>query len=310
MSYLNQLRRSLVRNMIWWILLFSILAFYQPQYFAPLTQYTSIFIGVAMLGMGATIPLSSFTEILRHPREIFLGMLAQYTIMPLLAISLIYILQLPPALAIGMVVLGCCPGGTASNVMTHIAKGDVVLSVSMTLVSTLLAPLFTPLLIYFLLGAWIEISLLALCKSLLWMIVLPLGIGLTLPIIFRSYRPFLEKWMPMISALSIIFIIAGIIALNKSYIVQAGFYAFIAVILHNTGGLLCGKWLAKFFHLSIPKETSLALEVGMQNSGLAMSLTILHFATYPLAALPGALFSVWHNISGAIFGAIQRKRLA
>lgn len=263
-----------------------------------------------MLGMGATIPLSTFAEILRHPGEIFLGMLAQYTIMPILAILLVYALQLPPALAIGMVVLGCCPGGTASNVMTHIAKGDVALSVAMTLVSTLLAPIVTPLLIYFLVGAWIEISLWALCKSLLWMIVLPLGVGLSLPILFRSYRSFLEKWMPTVSAISIILIIAGIIALNKSYIVQAGFYASVAVILHNAGGLFCGKWLAKYFRLSIPKETSLALEVGMQNSGLAMSLTLLHFAAYPLAALPGALFSVWHNISGAIFGAIQRKRCA
>ena len=255
------------------IICFSVIAFFWRDGFAWTTNYTSIFLGVAMFGMGLTIKMDDFKRVFSRPKEIVIGFVAQYTIMPVVAWGLCQLMHLPTDLALGVILVGCCPGGTASNVITYIAGGDVALSVGMTITSTLAAPLITPLLVYLLAGAWVEVSFLAM----------------------------------VISVVSIVMIISGIVSVNAEKILSCGLLVLGVVALHNLCGMGIGLGAAKLLHIEYDKATAIAIEVGMQNSGLAISLATANFAANPLATLPGAIFSVWHNISGAIFATLRRE---
>ena len=254
------------------IICFSVIAFFWRDGFAWTTNYTSIFLGVAMFGMGLTIKMNDFKRVFSRPKEIVIGFVAQYTIMPVVAWGLCQLMHLPTDLALGVILVGCCPGGTASNVITYIAGGDVALSVGMTITSTLAAPLMTPLLVYLLAGAWVEVSFLAM----------------------------------VISVVSIVMIISGIVSVNAEKILSCGLLVLGVVALHNLCGMGIGLGAAKLLHIEYDKATAIAIEVGMQNSGLAISLATANFAANPLATLPGAIFSVWHNISGSLFAGIRR----
>ncbi|MBO5093909.1 MAG: bile acid:sodium symporter family protein, partial [Lachnospiraceae bacterium] len=217
------------------------------------------------------------------------------------------LLQLPPDLAVGVILVGCCPGGTASNVITYIAGGDVSLSVGMTIVSTLLAPLMTPLLTYALAGAWVDVSLYAMILSVIKVILIPVLLGI---IIHRALGKVMEKiasFVPLISVVAIVMIIAGIVANNVEKILSCGLLVLGVVILHNFLGISLGLLASRLFHINYDKTTAIAIEVGMQNSGLAVSLASANFAANPLATLPGAIFSVWHNISGSLFASLRRS---
>ena len=289
------------------IIVFSVIAFFAPSGFAWATSYTSLFLGAAMFGMGLTIKADDFKAVLTHPKEIIIGCIAQYTIMPLSAWALSMLLQLPPDLAVGVILVGCCPGGTASNVITYIAGGDVSLSVGMTIVSTLLAPLMTPLLTYALAGAWVDVSLYAMILSVIKVILIPVLLGI---IIHRALGKVMEKiasFVPLISVVAIVMIIAGIVANNVEKILSCGLLVLGVVILHNFLGISLGLLASRLFHINYDKTTAIAIEVGMQNSGLAVSLASANFAANPLATLPGAIFSVWHNISGSLFASLRRS---
>lgn len=297
------------------IIIFSVLAFLVPSGFAWATNYTSWFLGAAMFGMGLTIKASDFKAVLTHPKEIVIGCIAQYTIMPLSAWALSMLLKLPPDLAIGVILVGCCPGGTASNVITYIAGGDVSLSVGMTIVSTLLAPLMTPVLTYFLAGAWVHVSLIAMIISVTEVILLPVLLGILIHRLAGRAMERISSVVPLISVIAIVMIIAGIVAKNVEKILTCGLLVLGVVILHNLLGLLLGLSASKIFKVDYDKTTAIAIEVAMQNSGLAVSLAGANFAANPLATLPGAIFSVWHNISGSIFASLRRagkkrKRIA
>ena len=170
----------LAKNIAFVIIIFSVIAFFWRDGFSWMTNYTSIFLGVAMFGMGLTIKMGDFQVVFSHPKEVILGCIAQYTIMPFVAWILAVVLKLPEDLVIGVVLVGCCPGGTASNVITYIAGGDVPLSVGMTIVSTLIAPLMTPLLVYVIAGAWVEVSFLAMVVSVVKVILIPVLLGIFL----------------------------------------------------------------------------------------------------------------------------------
>lgn len=288
------------------IILFSALAMAVPSGFAWATAYTSWFLGAAMFGMGLTIPVEDFKTVFTHPKEIVLGCIAQYSIMPLAAWALSVLLKLPPDLAVGVILVGCCPGGTASNVITYIAGGDVSLSVGMTIVSTLLAPVMTPLLTYWLAGAWVDVSLMAMVLSVVKVILIPVLLGLAVHRLLGVRMQKISSLVPLISVVAIVMIIAGIVANNVEKILTCGLLVLGVVILHNFLGLALGLLLAKLFRVDYDKTTAIAIEVGMQNSGLAVSLATANFAANPLATLPGAIFSVWHNISGSIFASIRR----
>ena len=290
------------------IIIFSVFSFFVPSAFAWTTNYTSVFLGVAMFGMGLTIKMGDFRVVFSHPKEIVLGCICQYTIMPLCAWGLAVLLHLDPDLALGVILVGCCPGGTASNVITYIAGGDVPLSVGMTIVSTLIAPLMTPFLVYVLAGAWVEVSFLAMVISVVKVILVPVLLGILIRSLFGKQIQKISDVLPLISVVSIVMIISGIVANNNEKIVSCGFLVLGVVMLHNIFGMGIGLVLANVFHVEYNKATAIAIEVAMQNSGLAVSLATANFAANPLATLPGAIFSVWYNISGSIFASIRRRK--
>ena len=289
------------------IIIFSIMAFCWRDGFAWTTNYTSMFLGIAMFGMGLTIKMGDFQVVFSRPKEILIGCLAQYTVMPFLAWILAVVLKLPEDLALGVILVGCCPGGTASNVITYIAGGDVALSVGMTIVSTLVAPLATPSLVYVLAGAWVEVSFIAMVLSVVKVILVPVLLGILIRSILGKQIQKISELLPLISVVSIVMIISGIVAVNADKIISCGMLVLGVVILHNLCGMGIGLAAAKLLKLPYDKVTAIAIEVGMQNSGLAISLATANFAANPLATLPGAIFSVWHNISGSVFAGIRRR---
>lgn len=222
--------------------------------------------------------------------------------------------SLSDELALGVVLVGCCPGGTASNVITYLAKGDLALSVGMTGVSTLLAPLLTPFLTWLLVGQHVNVDMVSMFLSILWVVILPIVAGL----LFRSLLPkFTESavaYLPALSSLAIAFIVAIVVSANSAKLMVGGWLIILVVMLHNLCGLLLGYGVARMLGLELKKRVAISIEVGMQNSGLASSLATLHFAAYPMATIPGALFSVWHNISGAVmakvYSAVQQRAKA
>ena len=263
------------------IIVFSCLAFFWRDGFAWMTNYTSVFLGVIMFGMGLTIRMEDFRAIFSRPKEVVIGAVAQYTIMPVIAWLL-------------------------SNVITYIAGGDVALSVGMTIVSTLAAPLMTPFLVYVLAGAWVEVSFWAMVLSVVKVILVPVLLGVFLRSLAGEHVDKVSDVMPLVSVVAIVMIIGGIVAVNAEKIVSCGVLVLGVVAIHNFCGMMLGLLAAKIFHVEYARTTAIAIEVGMQNSGLAVSLAAANFAANPLATLPGAIFSVWHNIAGSIFAGIRR----
>jgi len=263
-------------------------------------------LGVVMFGMGLTLNLHDFKIVFSRPKDVIVGCLAQFTIMPLLAWTLARVFALDEALTLGVVLVGCCPGGTASNVITYLAKGDLALSVGMTGVSTLLAPFMTPLLTWALAGKSVNVDVTGMLLSILWVVILPIVIGLLVKWIWPRFTERATDYLPAFSSLAIAFIVAIIISANADKLLTGGLLIVTVVILHNVCGLSLGYLIGRLLGLSEPKKRAVSIEVGMQNSGLASSLATIHFATYPLATIPGAIFSVWHNLSGAAVAYLYR----
>ncbi|MBO4593314.1 MAG: bile acid:sodium symporter family protein [Bacteroidaceae bacterium] len=265
-------------------------------------------LGVIMFGMGLTLNLRDFKIVFSRPKDVIIGCLAQFTVMPLLAWGLASAFQLDEALALGVVLVGCCPGGTASNVITYLAKGDLALSVGMTGVSTLLAPLLTPLLTWALAGKSVDVDVAAMLLSILWVVILPIVVGLFVKALWPKFTEKAVDYLPAISSIVIAFIVAIVIGANANKLMTGGLVIVIVIILHNVCGLSLGYLIGRLLHLAEPKKRAISIEVGMQNSGLASSLATLHFAAYPMATIPGAIFSVWHNISGAIIARLYARK--
>ena len=239
------------------IIAFSVLAFFWRDGFAWTTKYTSVFLGVAMFGMGLTIRMEDFKVVFSRPKEVLIGFVSQYTIMPLIAWTLCMILKLPTELALGVILVGCCPGGTASNVITYIAGGDVALSVGMTIASTLIAPLMTPLLVYILAGTWVEVSFWAMVISVVKVILIPVLLGILIRTLFGKQIEKISEVLPLISVVSIVMIISGIVAINAEKIVSCGVLVLIVVAIHNLCGMGLGLLAAKIFHIEYSKATAI-----------------------------------------------------
>lgn len=267
-------------------------------------------LGIVMFGMGLTLNPSDFKPVLQNPKSIIIGELAQFIIMPFLAWLLCRLLPLSPGLAIGIILVGCCPGGTASNVICYLAKGDIALSVAMTGVSTLLAPVVTPALVWLLAGESVDIDIIGMFLSIVQVVILPIVLGFGFNHYFRKATKLITPLLPMFSTLAISSIIGIIVAHNSESITSCSLIVGIAVILHNVLGLILGYSLAALTGSDRRKRSAIAIEVGMQNSGLATSLAATHFAMFPMAAVPGAIFSVWHNFSGSIAAQIFRRQIS
>jgi BASS family bile acid:Na+ symporter len=280
------------------VVLIGILGAIQPQVLTWVGPYIPWLLGIVMFGMGMTLTFGDFKTVFQRPWEVLIGVIAQFLIMPLVAWVLVEIFSLPPELAIGVILVGTCPGGTASNVISYLARGDVALSVSLTMSTTILAPLVTPALTWLLAGAWIQVSFTAMMISIAEMVLFPVVLGLLAHHFFKQTVDTLLPVMPIISVATIILLVGGVVSLSASRLFDVGLLMTVVVILHNLFGLALGYGMACFFHMDSRKARTISIEVGMQNSGMAASLAVMYFN--PVAAIPGAIFSVWHNISGSI----------
>ena len=289
------------------VLLSAIAALAFPEVFSRLKPTViNPLLGVIMFGMGLTLQADDFRVVFSRPKDIIIGCLAQFTVMPLLAWLLAKVFALDEALTVGVVLVGCCPGGTASNVITYLAKGDLALSVGMTGVSTLLAPVLTPLLVLLLAGKTVTVDVVGMLLSILWVVILPIAAGLLVKRLWPRQTTVATDYLPALSTLAICAIVLIVIAANATKLMSSGLIVILVVMLHNIGGLAVGYAIGALLGMSAAKRKAVSIEVGMQNSGLASSLATLHFAAFPMATIPGAIFSVWHNISGAIVARIYR----
>ncbi len=281
-----------------WVIVFAALALWQPEIFVWLKAYIPWILGIIMLGMGMTMTVDDFKGVLQSPKAVLIGVVAQFVVMPGLAYVLCKLFNLPPEIAVGVILVGCCPGGTASNVITYMAKGNVALSVACTSVSTLLAPILTPAIFYLLASQWLKIDAASMFISILQVVLLPIVVGLILRTWLKRQVESYIQVMPLVSVIAIVAIVAAIIGGSKAAILQSGLLILAVVILHNGLGYLLGFTAARFFKLPYADSKAIAVEVGMQNSGLGVALAAVHFAASPITAVPSAIFSLWHNISG------------
>jgi BASS family bile acid:Na+ symporter len=305
MQAIARLSRFVGNTFAIWVLLFAVLAFFAPAQFTWIVPYIVPLLGIIMFGMGLTLSKNDFAEVFKRPGTVLIGVLGQFIIMPGLAWILCKALDLPPEIAVGVILVGCCPGGTASNVMTFLARGDVALSVAITSVTTLLAPVVTPALIYLLASQWLEVSAAAMFWSIVQVVILPIVLGLVAQTLLREKVEGCVSALPLVSVVSIVAIVAAVVAANQARIATTGLLIFAVVVLHNGLGLLLGYWLAKLVGLSVAQRKTMSIEVGMQNSGLGAALATAHFS--PLAAVPSAIFSVWHNISGPLVATLFQR---
>ena len=290
------------------VLLAAVVSLWWPASFAWIdTWVINPMLGVIMFGMGLTLSPHDFRMVMSRPKDILIGCLAQFTVMPLLALALTWAFSLPKELALGVILVGCCPGGTASNVITFLAKGDLALSVGMTATSTLLAPVLTPLLVWLMAGTMVDVDTVGMLLSIVYVVIAPIVIGLLCKRFLPKVTQAIVPYLPALSSIAIALVVCIVVSHNASRLLVGGMIVVLVVVLHNICGLGLGYLIGRLLGLAEAKKKALSIEVGMQNSGLATSLATLHFAAYPLAAIPGAVFSVWHNISGAIAAYFYRK---
>ncbi|MEW4219529.1 bile acid:sodium symporter family protein [Rossellomorea marisflavi] len=308
MKFLETISKTAGKYFALWVILVAVVAYFIPETFLPLGGYITILLGVVMFGMGLTLKPVDFQLVVKKPLPVIVGILAQFLIMPLGALLIAYLLGLPDQLAAGLVLLGSVPGGTASNVMVYLARGNLALSVAMTSLSTLLAPLATPLILLGLAGQWMPVDPLAMFLSIFQVIIVPITLGI---IVQKLLPGIVEKSLeiiPLISVLAIMTIVTAVVSANAPSIRTSGAIIFVAVMLHNLLGLTLGYVAAIIMRLKEGDRRAISIEVGMQNSGLGVALATAHFG--PLAALPSVIGAVWHNISGPILATYWSKKPA
>ncbi len=291
-----------------WVVLFSVAAYVFPAPFASLKVGIVPGLGVIMFGMGMTLTPADFVRVARMPRAVLCGVIGQFGLMPLLAYALAKAFRLEPEIAMGFIILGACPGGTASNVIAYLAKADVALSVTMTACSTVLAVFLTPALVKLYGGEFLDVDALALFKSVVYVVLLPVSGGLLVRALLKKRGEAILEFFPALSVLVIVLVIAAIVALSRDKIAEMGALLGTIVIIHNAAGLTLGYGLATVFRLPPAARRTIAIEVGMQNSGLGVALANAHYSA--VAALPSSIFSVVHNLTGSALATVwQRKPL-
>ena len=283
------------------VLLTAVVSLAFPDVLLPVGMWViNPLLGLIMFGMGLTLKPHDFRIVLQRPKDILVGCLAQFTVMPLVAWGLAKAFSLPDELALGVILVGCCPGGTASNVITFLARGDLALSVGMTAMSTVLAPLLTPLLVWLMAGTLVNVDTVGMLLSILYVVIAPIIGGFLVQRFFPKFTQKAVVYLPAFSTLMIAAVVAMVVSHTADRLLSAGLLVIVVVVLHNLLGLTIGYTIGRLLRFSREKCIAISIEVGMQNSGLASSLAAIHFASFPLATIPGAVFSVWHNISGAI----------
>jgi BASS family bile acid:Na+ symporter len=287
------------------IIVFSVIAFMLPDYFVGFGSYVTILLGIVMFGMGLTLKAEDFKLVFTKPIPVLIGLAAQFAIMPTIAFVIAFLLNLPAEIAAGLVLLGSVPGGTASNVMVFLARGNLPLSITMTSVSTLLAPIMTPILLLIFAGEWMPVDPVSMFMSIVQVIIIPIVLGLLVNRFMPKTTEKSAPLLPLISIVAITIIVMGVVAGNRDNIANAGILVFVSVLLHNGFGLLLGFYAGKLFKLPVQDQRAISIEVGMQNSGLGVALATTHFT--PLAALPSAFASAWQLITGTFLASRWNK---
>ncbi|MDN5901221.1 MAG: bile acid:sodium symporter family protein [Brachybacterium sp.] len=287
------------------ILAAAVFAFFVPSAGQAIAPFTAIFLGIIMFAMGLTLTVPDFALVVRRPLPVLIGVVAQYLIMPLIGLGIALLLQLPPELAVGVILVGSAPGGTSSNVIAYLSKADTALSVTMTSISTLLAPLLTPLLTLWLAGSYLPVDAGAMAMSIVKMVLIPVIGGLVVRLLLGRLVDKVLPALPWVSVAGISLVIVAVVSGSTEAIVSAGAIVLLAVVLHNGLGYLLGYWAARLLRQGERAARTTSIEVGMQNSGLAATLAASAFA--PAAALPAAIFSIWHNLSGAMLATYYRR---
>jgi bile acid:Na+ symporter, BASS family len=305
METVEKVSRFAGKTFTFWVILVAVLAYMLPEDFKWIGAYIVPLLGIVMFGMGLTLSASDFKEVFRKPKEVAIGVAGHFVIMPLLAFLLAVGLHLPKEVAVGVILVGCCPSGTSSNVMVFLGRGNVALAVSIASVSTILAPIVTPLLILLFASKWVHVSVESLFLSIVQVIIVPLCMGFLIKKFFGRQASAGTKAMPLVSVIAIVMIVSGVVAASQPQIAKTGILIFAVVVLHNLLGYCLGFFFSRLFGMDLAKQKAVALEVGMQNSGLGVAIASASFS--PLAAVPSAIFSVWHNISGSILAFIFSK---
>ena len=287
------------------ILVAALVGFLAPETAKTLLPQVNLFLGIIMFGMGLTLTLPDFTLVAKRPLPVLLGVVAQYAIMPLLGLAVALLLRLPPELAAGVILVGSAPGGTSSNVISYLARADTALSVAMTSVSTLLAPLLTPLLTLWLAGQYMVVDGAAMAASIVTIVLLPVLGGLVVRLLLHRLVDRLLPALPWVSVVFIALVVAAVVGNSAATVLSAGALVLAAVVLHNGLGYALGYGVARALRVPVRSARTVSIEVGMQNSGLAAGLAAQYIS--PAAALPGAVFSLWHNLSGAVLALLFRR---
>lgn len=289
-----------------WAILFSLCAYFVPSLFVEHKGQIVPLLTIIMLAMGLTLKPKDFLNVIHNKKAIGVGLILQFSVMPVAALLISLLLGFDPMLTIGMVLVGSVAGGTSSNVMCYLAKGDVALSITMTSISTLLGVVLTPLLVELLAGKAVDVPVAGMLMSLVKIVLVPVAGGVLLNVFFRSVTEKLELVLPLISMAAIVFIIAIVVALNAGNLATIGPIVALAVILHNGVGLASGYWICRLLGFNETVCRTVAFEVGLQNSGLATALAMKFFT--PASAVAGTIFSIWHNLSGSVLAGYWAKR--
>lgn len=318
LAFFQRISRFLADHTAPFVILVGAAAYFYP----PLCRWVkgnsqTVILGVIMLTMGMTLTTEDFRTLAKRPLDIFIGACAQYTLMPLLAWILVHTFKLPKGVAVGLLLVGTCPGGVSSNIMSFLAKGDVAFSVGMTTASTLLSPVMTPLLMAFLAGETIEVNTWGMFKSILIVTLLPVTAGALLNLAFGKRRGYGEtmKLMPAAGAIGLALIVGGIMSVHGDKFFSSGVMIFLVVFVHNTLGYLSGYLVGACTGMNAAKRRTISIEVGCQNAGLGTNLATIHFPLLPEAALAAAVACVYHSVSGtvlancfALYDRIKAKR--
>ncbi len=271
------------------------------------TGWISYLLMIVMFGMGLTMKAGDFAIVFTRPKDVIIGCLAQYLIMPALAFGLGTLFGLSDELLVGVILVGTCPGGTSSNVITYLSNGDTALSVGMTSISTLLAPFLTPALTYLYLRTSVAVDVGSMFLSIVQVVLIPIVLGILVNKFFEKYTTRVKDVLPLVSVCAICLIVAAVVSHNSENIKTTGAVVLIVVILHNLFGYFLGYLTGVVFRMNASRKKAVSIEIGMQNSGLATTLAASAFPSLAMATVPGAIFSVWHNISGAILAGIYRR---
>ncbi len=308
MNFLRKVSEAFGRYMAVIVVVVTLLALFMPESSLWIqTGWITPLLMVIMFGMGLTLEVKDFALVFTRPKYILIGCLAQFIIIPALAYGLSLAFALDAALMAGVILVGTCPGGTSSNVITYLSRGDVALSVGMTSVNTLLAPILTPAITYLLLQKTVNVDVYAMFISIVQVVIVPIVLGFVSNKLFAKITRTLVDILPAVSVTAICMILACVVSHNAARILATGILVFGVVFLHNMLGYLCGFVLGKILGLDAAKTKALSVEVGMQNSGLATSLAGSAFPELAMATVPGAIFSAWHNISGALLASVYRR---